>query len=386
MDFAGGLIQAYVGPKELGAADDLEAVIVDFIAQAQHTLDVAVQEIDSMTIAQALIDARWRGVLVRVVLEQDYLQDEEQPKVVPRPGETEDEARIRVQWRQDPPRELDINRDILAALLRNRVHVSADYNPKIFHQKFIVRDYRRGVRPRSALLTGSANFTHTDAHTNLNHVVIFHDPAICKVYATEFAQLNAGDFGRGDQGEVPRTVNLGGIPVKVLFAPNHTPELELVKQIVKAGKRVDFAVFTFSGSSGVDDALILARQAGRHVRGVLDPGQAAQDWAATRWLDDGGVQLFFPNRQPPFRKLHHKLTVVDDTTVVAGSFNYTAPANDYNDENLFVLGSPHELPEDKGGPVDTVACAQLTGFFRAEIDRIIATGTAYEPPEEPPVP
>ncbi|MGH8902493.1 MAG: phospholipase D-like domain-containing protein [Egibacteraceae bacterium] len=385
MDFAEGVIEAFVGPTELGAADDLEAVIVDFIAAAEHSLDVAVQEVDSLPIAQALIDARWRGVAVRVVLEQDYLQDRQQPRATPRAGETEEQARIRVQWRQDPPRELDINRDILAALLRNRVHVSADYNPDIFHQKFIVRDYRRGARPRSALLTGSANFTHTDTHTNLNHLVIFHDPQVCNAYAVEFAQLNAGDFGRGQQGDVPRTVNLGGVPVKVLFAPNHSPELELVKQILKSRQRIDFAVFTFSGSSGVDDALILARRAGRQVRGVLDPGQAAQDWAATRWLDDAEVELFLPNRQPPFRKLHHKLTVIDDATVVAGSFNYTAPANDYNDENLFVLGSPHlDLPDNQGGPVDPYRCAQLTGFFRAEIDRIITAGNLYKPPERPP--
>ena len=38
--------------------------------------------------------------------------------------------------------------------------------------------------------------------------------------------------------------------------------------------------------------------------------------------------------------------VIDEKIVVAGSFNYTQPANDYNDENLFVLGSP--FPEVAG--------------------------------------
>lgn len=379
-DFAGGRIQAFVGPRELGAADDLEAVIVDFIAAAEDTLDVAVQELDSLPIAQALIDARWRGVAVRMIVEQDYLQDEQELKAEPRPGETDEQARIRVQWRQDPPRELDINRDILAALLRNRVHVSADYNPRIFHQKFIVRDCRRSAGARAALLTGSANFTHTDTHTNLNHVVVFADQRICKLYAGEFAQLTAGEFGRGRHGRVPRAYNLGGVPVKVLFAPDHTPEQELVKQILKSTARVDFAVFTFSGSSTVDDALILAREAGRAVRGALDPGQASQRWAATRWLHDAGVELFLPRRRRPFRKLHHKLMVVDDATVVAGSFNYTAPANDYNDENVFVLGSPYpDLPPDEGGPVDPYRCAELTAFFRAEIDRIISDSRPYVP-------
>lgn len=134
-----------------------------------------------------------------------------------------------------------------------------------------------------------------------------------------------------------------------------------------------------------DSSALMARDAGRQVRGVLDPGQAAHDWAATRWLDDAGVELFLPSRRRSFRKLHHKLTVIDDAVVVAGSFNYTAPANDYNDENLFVIGSPYEdLPPREGGPVDLGACAAITDYFRAEIDRIITGGRRYEPPVEPP--
>jgi len=72
--FADGRIEAYVGPTELGAADDLEAVITDFVAGARSTLSVAVQELDSPAIAQALLDASWRGVRVEVFLEQDYLR------------------------------------------------------------------------------------------------------------------------------------------------------------------------------------------------------------------------------------------------------------------------------------------------------------------------
>ena len=60
--FADGKIEAYVGPQELGGADNLEQVIVDFIAGARRSLDIAVQELDSEPIAQAILDARWRGI------------------------------------------------------------------------------------------------------------------------------------------------------------------------------------------------------------------------------------------------------------------------------------------------------------------------------------
>lgn len=57
---------------------------------------------------------------------------------------------------------------------------------------------------------------------------------------------------------------------------------------------------------------------------------------------------------------------VNDAIVVAGSMNYTAPANEYNDENIFVIGSPYEdLPAKEGGPVDPARCAEITEFMRA---------------------
>jgi phosphatidylserine/phosphatidylglycerophosphate/cardiolipin synthase-like enzyme len=377
--FAGGKIEAFVGPTELGAADGLEQVIVDFIGGAERSLDIAVQELDNEAVAQAILDARFRGVAVSMVMEQSYLLTGKVPVVRRRAGEDEVTARRRAQWQnQTGVNSLEENRRLLSALLRCNVDVKAVYNPAIFHQKFIIRDYRGDARPTSAILSGSANFTVTDCHRNLNHIVIFHDRRICREYANEFASIRAGRFGRGEHGDVPRAYNLEGVPVKVLFAPDHTPELEIMKQMLKSTDRVDFAIFTFAGSSGIDDAMIALAAAGRRVTGAVDPGQGVQEWAATHDLNRAGIALYVPNRAAPFRKLHHKLMVIDEAIVVAGSFNYTAPANQYNDENIFVIGSPYpDLPSREGGPVDPKACAEIVTYFRTEIERIIAGGTRF---------
>jgi phosphatidylserine/phosphatidylglycerophosphate/cardiolipin synthase-like enzyme len=188
---------------------------------------------------------------------------------------------------------------------------------------------------------------------------------------------------RDRQRDEPATYNLDGIPVRVLFAPDHTPELEIMKQMLKSVERIDFAVFTFSGSSGIDDALIMAHQAGRQIIGALDPGQGKQKWAATKWLLQEGIELYYPNRRgafADFRKLHHKLMVIDRAIVISGSMNYTRPANLLNDENIFVLGSPYpDLPTREGGPVDVARCAALADYFRAEIERIITNSRAITP-------
>jgi phosphatidylserine/phosphatidylglycerophosphate/cardiolipin synthase-like enzyme len=65
--------------------------------------------------------------------------------------------------------------------------------------------------------------------------------------------------------------------------------------------------------------------------------------------------------------------VIDGAMVVAGSSNYTGPANNYNGENTFVLRSPYEdLRKNEGGPTDLAESAALPGYFRAVIHRIIS--------------
>jgi phosphatidylserine/phosphatidylglycerophosphate/cardiolipin synthase-like enzyme len=219
--FADGKIDVYLGPAELGAPDDLEQAIVDFIDGARSSLDIAVQEIDSLQIAEAIINARWRGITTNVFVEQDYIRTK--LKANPDPpapdlaaGETPAEALYRFQWRSDQEtadedvkkkrESLAINRVILGALLRNGVEVKGDFNPKIFHQKFIIRDYP-GAKPTSALLAGSANFTHHDTHDNLNNVFVFHDPKVCREYVGEFKRLEKGSRPRRI-GDVPETIDL----------------------------------------------------------------------------------------------------------------------------------------------------------------------------------
>jgi len=366
--------------KNWGAPDDLERVIIDFMGGARNSLDIAVQELDSEPIAQAVLDACWRKVNVRIFLEQDYLAAEKPPKAKLKAGETKEQAAKRIQWTElRRPKDRKTNRDILAALLRNAVDVKADYNPEIFHQKFIIRDFRKSKTKTSAVLTGSTNFTDTGTHNNLNHIVIFHDHRICKVYRSEFDELRSGTFGELTERKTckPKTYNINGVPVRILFAPDHYPELEVIKQMLKCSKQVDFAIFTFADSSGIDDALIALRAAKRKIRGVLDPTQGKQKWAATDWLHKEGIKIYIPRKVPGFGKVHHKLMIIDEDIVVGGSMNYTGAANEFNDENISVIGSPYDLPKAKGGPVDHKECRKIAQYFRREFERMITNSDLY---------
>jgi phosphatidylserine/phosphatidylglycerophosphate/cardiolipin synthase-like enzyme len=152
-----------------------------------------------------------------------------------------------------------------------------------------------------------------------------------------------------------------------LFAPMHGPEMELMKQMLKARTSIDFAMFTFAASSGIDDTMIRLAGSFQRLRGVLDRAQGAQDWAATQPLKAAGVQLFQNKPGTGVRKVHHKLMVLDERIVIAGSFNYTAPATTLNDENIIVLGDLEEMD-----PVAEAAQRQLASYALTEIERIIS--------------
>jgi len=101
---------------------------------------------------------------------------------------------------------LSENRRILSALLRSDVQTRGDFNPEIFHQKFVLRDYfdNKATTPgNSALLSGSANFTITDTHVNLNHIFVFHNSFACRQYEVEFNQLRGGASADSDTATSP---------------------------------------------------------------------------------------------------------------------------------------------------------------------------------------
>jgi len=339
-------VSLHLGPGAVGAPDDLEAAIIEFIDGARRELFVAVQEIDHPPIAEAILRARRRGVrLMDVVLEADYLRETR----APRPGK--DGAR-------------HVNRLLAAAMLREAIDVKADFNPHIFHQKFIVRD-------GEAVLTGSTNFTTTGVTSNLNHVVIVEDRETAQQFRREFLEINRGVCGKRSDahGRAPRESRVGGLRLKPLFAPDHAPEMEIMKLMAKARSRIDFAIFTFAQSSGIDDQMIATVQRGVKVRGVLDGKQANQSWAASKGLHAAGVELFLPRRRGSgIRKVHHKLMVIDGEVVVTGSFNYTGPANAVNDENILVIGEQAPLEADGHAAQIRFGAAAL-----GELERMIHT-------------
>lgn len=345
-----GNVSLHMGPnydidEHKQGNDDLKNTIVSFISDAKKTLDIAVQELDSEDIAQAIVKAKQKGVKVRLVLEGDYL--------------TEKRAR-------SEPFEAggsnEFNRFLHDSILRAKINVHSDYNPSIFHQKFVIKD-------KESVLTGSTNFTVTGTSKNLNHIVIIKDKKVAKIYTNEFKEIMQGHFGKINEGhdERPTEVEVSKIPIKVLFAPDHNPEMEIMKQMLKGKGNINFAIFTFSESSGIDDTMTAIARGGRKIRGAIDGKVVNQRWAANhKLLEQENIKLWKVPNRGRIGKLHHKLMVIDEQVIIAGSFNYTGPANMTNDENIIVLG---DLDAEDDESIENQK--KLAKFALTEIDRII---------------
>ncbi|MCP3869775.1 MAG: phospholipase [Gammaproteobacteria bacterium] len=345
MPITEGNITIHLGPTEQGAPDSLIEPIVDFIdrTRRRQRLMIAVQEVDHRPIAEAIINARKRGASIDLVIEQDYLLGGRMPDD-PFASEGRNEA----------------NRFLFNAILRSTVDVKSDFNTSIFHQKFMVRG--------NSVLTGSTNFTTTGISKNLNHVVVINDAGVANSYKREFREIQKGSFGKYsvDRDEKPKESRVSNIRIKPLFAPDHSPEMEIMKQILKAKKRIDIAVFTFAQSSGIDDALIAASDRGVKVRCTMDSRQANQRWAASHGLKAAGIEVKLAGNKGTLGKLHHKLMTIDDNLTIFGSFNYTGPANSSNDENIIIVGDLQE-----SGQAAKAAQKRIATASRKEIDRII---------------
>jgi len=127
--------------------------------------------------------------------------------------------------------------------------------------------------------------------------------------------------------------------VDVGFSDLATSETLVVSALNGASRTVAVAIYSLN-EPGIVTALLNARQRGVRVSVKYDVGQAKQPamQAALSTLAASGV-LTLPIRMKGWSYMHHKFAVIDGSTVVTGSFNFTRNATKHNWENVAVIRS-----------------------------------------------
>ncbi len=107
----------------------------------------------------------------------------------------------------------------------------------------------------------------------------------------------------------------------------------IISLIDSAERSVLVAVYSFT-SDQLADALIRAHRRGVEVRVVIEERQANVQGSEYGRLRNAGIQVRLDGNSG---LMHHKFMVVDGEVVVTGSYNWSAAAEDRNDENIVVI-------------------------------------------------
>ena len=360
--------------------------MVDTIASAETTIDVAVQELRLPKVAAALVARHQAGVRVRVILENTYSRPLSQ-LATEDVNRLPDRERSRYQeFQQLVDRDQDhhlsaaeiAQGDALVMLDRAKVPrlddtADGSAGSNLMHDKFLIVDDR-------IVIVTSANWTTSDVHGdfktlnsqgNANNLLKISSPELAKLFTQEF-NLMWGDgpggkpdsrFGVKKPFRPARSLMVGQTQVEVQFSPSsrsipwaQTSNGLIGKTIATAKQSIELALFVFSDQQLVNQ-LLPRHQRDVEIRALIEPEFAYRSYSEA--LDMLGLvladncQLEPDNlawqpaistvgvpRMPPGDLLHHKFGIIDQQTVITGSHNWTDAANTGNDETVLVIHNP----------------------------------------------
>ena len=111
-----------------------------------------------------------------------------------------------------------------------------------------------------------------------------------------------------------------------------------VLQRLQAAKRsIHFMAFSYTEDK-ISDAMIAKLKAGLTVRGVFESQNARGSGSMFGGMRGGGVDVLEDGN---CYILHHKVIIIDERTVITGSYNFTGSAEKDNDENLVIVDDPN---------------------------------------------
>ena len=118
---------------------------------------------------------------------------------------------------------------------------------------------------------------------------------------------------------------------QVCFTPGENCTQEVVDIINKAKKQILVQAYAFT-STPIARALIQAKQRGVDVKVLLDKTQVKTKYSSATYLLNNAIWVRI-DAHPVIA--HNKVILVDNSTLITGSFNFTKAANDKNAENLW---------------------------------------------------
>ena len=308
--------------------DSIEGRLIEKIKAAKSSIHIASFEFDLTPVAEALIEAKQRGVDVRWV--------------------TDDESGLDA--------DTEPGRGQFALLQKRGIEVRSDSRSALMHNKFWIFDGQ-------TVWTGSTNITISGIFEQNNNAIVIYSPEVAAIYEREFAEMWEGQYGPTSPSTAEeQSVTVNGTPVQVYFSPEDEVMDRIIPFIRGAQSNIRFYAFNFTDQP-LAQAMIDRASRGVNVSGVFEKVGSETESAQLRSFYCAKL----PVRQdgnPRF--LHDKVIVLDNRYVITGSFNFSSNATENNDENVVIIDN-----------------AQIAALYMQEFDRIWNLGTEPDPAKLP---
>ena len=258
-------------------------MIVRDIKQAKFSIKLAIFNLTSKKISSALIDAKNRGLDVKVITESSNLESSGFKEL----------------------------KSANIAVLEDGVSYS------LMHNKFMVIDNR-------LLWSGSANYSDFSFYRNWENFIRVEKDDIATLYSNEFDEI-VSNLKEVD------VYNKSGL--EVYFSPDDNFKSRVLELINSATSSIKILAYSFTDKD-IANALIDAKDRGVKVKVIVDGKWSDNVYSKDEYLQDYGVDL---KRFYSSSILHDKVIIVDKNITVTGSYNFTESANSRNRENSIIV-------------------------------------------------
>lgn len=119
----------------------------------------------------------------------------------------------------------------------------------------------------------------------------------------------------------------------VCFEPSGNCAQQIIDTIAQAKRQVLVQAYSFT-SAPIAHALVDAKNRGVDVEVLLDKSQLRSKGSVLPYLND---QNIFTKIDYLPAIAHNKIMIIDNETVITGSYNFTANAEKRNAENLLII-------------------------------------------------
>jgi len=277
----------------------IDEVIASYIDGLQHTLDIAAYEFNSPALTAAVLRAKARGLVVRVVTDDhDGLGD---------------------------------SLTTLHQLEKANIPIVTDNRSALMHDKIMIMD-------STWVVTGSWNYSVNDTYRNNNNALVITSQMAVQDYQAEFNEMFVDHkFGPSSPANTPHPeFTQDGDAIGIYFSPEDDVLTKINDTLKGAQHQIRFMTFSFT-EDPIGQTLIARAGAGIDVEGIFEKTGSETKFSELTSTFCAGLQV----RQDgnPF-VLHHKVFIIDGTTVISGSFNVSNNATSANDENLIKITDP----------------------------------------------